>query len=143
MKAIDQQIASMREEIERLQAISNEYDRLQASGPVSVWYVGCSENNSGGRYWMSENDYAGLEMSGWTIDRSQRSFYKAFTAASEAIAEDMGKASFNESTDQYADSEGCICCGRPFRFDSVESPDKLWFVDLDPEYAWPKLPLPK
>lgn len=94
-----------------------------------------SSNNSGGSWWLSDEDWINLENAGWKVrwgwfnsDYSDRKFnsYKEaeenrflWALASEAEfngTEEEAIASFEDITWQDADEEGCNCCGRPHSF---------------------------
>jgi hypothetical protein len=76
-----------------------------------------SENNSGGDWWLSKEQYEKLFKAGWkpgttAYDDSIRSCSKDFETFSEAIEE------WEELTGEDASAEGCDCCGPPYSFSS-------------------------
>lgn len=91
---------------------------INAADPVIL--VKYSSNNSGGRWWLNDEDWENLEKAGWQVDwiadggrwLGARAQYarKAFNSVSEAILE------FEAVTKCYASDEGCNCCGPPHSF---------------------------
>ena len=91
-----------------------------------------SSNNSGGSWWLEDQDWRNLEAAGWTIEWAAdsdthnkfsevqntarwlgalaTSAYKDFESIEDAIQEWEG------ITGQSADEEGCSCCGGPHDF---------------------------
>lgn len=91
-----------------------------------------NSNNSGGRWWLKDEDWLALEASGWDVEwhakKPEGSIMrgnsegrwlgglatgasKDFETLKEAISE------FEEITGQDAMDEGCNCCGPPHRFE--------------------------
>ena len=67
------------------------------------------ENNSGGSWWLSYEQWAALRADpGWT-DFERRS--AVFLGSEDAAIE-----SFERITGEKASTIGCTCCGRPFNF---------------------------
>ena len=77
-----------------------------------------SSNNSGGSWWLSDEDWKNLEAAGWKVawrepkylDALATSASKDFPSVEDAIRE------WEEVTGQYASDEGCECCGPPHSF---------------------------
>jgi hypothetical protein len=77
-----------------------------------------STNNSGGDWWLTDDDWRNLEKAGWEVDwREERWLGALATRASkhnttlrEAIAE------WETITGQYSNELGCGCCGAPHYF---------------------------
>ena len=85
-------------------------------------------NNSGGDWWLKDEDWYNLEKAGWKIDWYKdekdilgkkrerwlgalaRGAEKEFNTPKEAIIE------FEKITGQDASAEGCNCCGPPHSF---------------------------
>jgi hypothetical protein len=101
-----------------------------------------TSNNSGGRWWLKDEDWRALEEADWTVqwvkdepptgfrdgDSSDRWLgalamraSKSFETPAEAIRE------FERVTGQKATDEGCNCCGAPHTFS--------WSVRGQHEYA--------
>lgn len=100
-------IAALEEEKNKISSLPDDYKEFK---------VGCSENNSGGYFWLTTEDYKGLVREGFTVFPKNRTFYKVASARTEDEAIMMVKADFNSATTFDADDEGCNCCGRPFYF---------------------------
>lgn len=104
-----------------------------------------SSNNSGGSWWLTDQDWYDLEKAGWKVewikDRADEfalrpdkdgrflgslAVYakKVFTANSEASAEDKAVADWTDITGQSASEQGCNCCGQPHSF---------WVEKVEPE----------
>ena len=88
-------------------------------------------NNSGGGWWLSDQDWLALELAGWTVDwkAGQASpvtgkLYKegrwlgalATEASKEFSSLEDARAEFAEITKQDPDDDGCECCGPPHYF---------------------------
>ena len=75
-------------------------------------------NNSGGEFWLADEDWEALEKAGWIVNwHDKRRFgtpayeaEKEFNTIKEAIDE------FEKITNQEASAEGCECCGPPHEF---------------------------
>lgn len=82
-------------------------------------------NNSGGSWWLKDQDWFNLEKAGWTVDwfknnpsyKSERwlgglasGAYKENISLKKAIEE------FEDITNQSVYEEGCECCGQPHNF---------------------------
>ena len=107
-------------------------------------YVEYNSNNSGGSWWLSDEDWAALERAGWIIvwrwfdpdykDRTEAGFprlvlngepvgtdwlgAKATYAFRVGLSLDDAIAEWERVVGQDAYEEGCPCCGRPHSFSS-------------------------
>jgi hypothetical protein len=98
-------------------------------------------NNSGGSWWLEDQDWLALEAAGWQVhwvkDDPERmkwecaktgrwlgalatSASKDFESPGEAIRE------FERITMQNTSNEGCNCCGAPHNFSWGEGADHTW-----------------
>lgn len=81
-----------------------------------------SANNSGGVDWLDDKDWQALEDGGWVIDKEfliggrYHDAEKDFPVENEDDAIELAKRDFNRLTGQWADDEGCPCCGPPHNF---------------------------
>lgn len=77
-----------------------------------------SSNNSGGGWWLSDENWKALEKAGWAVEWKKEKWLgalatsasKDFPTVAEAIRE------FESVTAQDASDEGCNCCGPPHSF---------------------------
>lgn len=97
-----------------------------------------SSNNSGGGWWLKDEDWRALEAAGWTVDWYAKregmvlggpdkegrwlgglaaGASKDFPSMRDAILE------FERITNQTASDEGCNCCGPPHSFSTGEGQD--------------------
>jgi hypothetical protein len=93
---------------------------------ITVKYL---SNNSGGSWWLKDEDWEALEAAGWrvkwqsehaTMPSAKRTGRWLGALATEAEVdvehpEDAIRA-FEKITGQVASDEGCNCCGAPHRF---------------------------
>lgn len=127
------------EKLREIQELESERDDMEHSNEsLKNYKVGCSENNSGGRFWLKAKDYKSLRDNGFVIFPEQRGFYKELVARSEKEAIAAVKASFNDSTSFDADAEGCNCCGEPFYFSLPHSEDNKFYWET-PDLKYPHL----
>ncbi|QDH93008.1 hypothetical protein SEA_STEPHIG9_61 [Mycobacterium phage Stephig9] len=85
-----------------------------------------SSNNSGGSWWLTDDDWFALERAGWVInwyrDDSLNGGRERFLGALASSAflpnstEDEAIQSFENVTGLYTDAQGCDCCGPPHYF---------------------------
>ena len=122
-KYTERQISDLQTKLDALKLTLSAEDEA-ILGSTSVYKVGCSENNSGGSFWLCAEDYDGLEMKGFTVFRDNRGFYKEVMAPDEDIAIHLVKEDFYEATNYTGDEEGCNCCGQPFYFDAHKMGDE-------------------
>ncbi len=78
-----------------------------------------SSNNSGGDWWLTEQDWLNLEKAGWVVvwqdwlgSKAKRAFYLCNTLK-EAVA------NWEAITSKDSKDEGCPCCGNPHDFYTV------------------------
>lgn len=90
-----------------------------------------STNNSGGSWWLSDDDWRNLAAAGWIVDwvanNPDRYFSGdrwlgalATSALRPALSEEDAIAEWEQITGQSADDEGCECCGEPHYFSQVD-----------------------
>jgi hypothetical protein len=105
------------------------------------WYeVEYSSNNSGGSFWLSDDDWYALRDAGWDVDWVAESEFhqryhpgevrsmgalamnasKTVQAPDESYAYRMVVDEFERITNEYANEHGCSCCGPPHNFYSSE-----------------------
>lgn len=90
-----------------------------------------SSNNSGGTWWLSDEDWYNLEKAGWTVKWvKDQEYYKKWSSLKdgrwlgclakpssiEAESIDVAIAKWEHVTGQNAEDEGCECCGQPHYF---------------------------
>jgi hypothetical protein len=82
-----------------------------------------SSNNSGGSFWLSDEDWKNLEAAGWKVEWQKAHFLGtlATSASFECETPDEGIASFVAVTGQDPWAEGCNCCGAPHHFSYTDS----------------------
>ena len=91
--------------------------------------INYSSNNSGGSWWLSDEDWLALEKAGWDVDwykdrgddpRDYKDGRFMGALATEASKDfptmDKAIAEFEAITREDAYAEGCSCCGRPHDF---------------------------
>ena len=69
------------------------------------------ENNSGGAWWLNEEQYEALVEAGWV-----RSGYNKRTATKKFDSLEEGIKEWEELTGENSNNVGCKCCGRPYQF---------------------------
>jgi hypothetical protein len=89
-----------------------------------------SSNNSGGNWWLKDEDWLNLASAGWNVewvkDSEQHQKYLgsddrwlgalATSASKEFDSEKDAIYEWEKVTGQNADDEGCACCGQPHNF---------------------------
>lgn len=89
-----------------------------------------SHNNSGGRWWLSDQNWTELETNGWTVRWFETDeFYKervdedgrwlgalATDASKRFASADEGVREWSSLTGERASDVGCNCCGPPHSF---------------------------
>lgn len=89
-------------------------------------------NNSGGGWWLSDEDWFNLEKAGWVVHWAKdKKFYGGRSLADEdgrwlgalatgahrdGLPEELAVAEWMYVTGENADAEGCPCCGSPHYF---------------------------
>lgn len=98
-----------------------------------------SSNNSGGSWWLADEDWLALEKAGWKIewyaDREGRLVKQdRFLGALASYAVRENVASIGEAieewesiTGEFASALGCSCCGPPHNFTLYDDNDN--YVD--------------
>lgn len=99
-------------------------------------------NNSGGGWWLTDEDWLALEAAGWEVRWYKNDpFFMRFVdefgvprerflgaLAGSAIRRGLSKsdviAEFEQITGQNSDAIGCECCGPPHRFDERDDDAK-------------------
>jgi hypothetical protein len=103
--------------------------------PLKIYTVEYSSNNSGGSWWLSDEDWKALEKAGWNVhwekdnnpiggtDKDGRWLGALATGADIKVnTYDMSDAfkqaveSWRTATGQNPGAEGCNCCGSPHSF---------------------------
>lgn len=96
-----------------------------------------SSNNSGGRWWLKDEDWKALEAAGWKVrwyKDDLKEFCKpgpdgrwlgalASTASKEGVTLGEAISEWERVTGQDSSELGCACCGSPHSF-SVYEGDK-------------------
>ena len=77
-----------------------------------------SSNNSGGKWWLSDEDWKALEAAGWDVKWRSSPWLGALAteAFREAVSVDVAKAEWEHVVGKDADASGCRCCGEPHWF---------------------------
>lgn len=89
-----------------------------------------SSNNSGGSWWLTDEDWKALEEAGWKVDwvkdrkdqlfggGSSGRWLGALATSASIEVEDPVEAirQFEQITGQDTSDEGCNCCGPPHSF---------------------------
>ena len=95
-------------------------------------YVKLDQNNSGGSFWLNDQQFDALLADGWVVADQRREATYGRAAQNLAIdipvkdpqtAVTVAKIEFGRVTGFDPDDEGCNCCGQPFYFDSVAPGD--------------------
>lgn len=75
-------------------------------------------NNSGGHWWLKDDDWKALEKAGWVVHWKPERWLGALATSAEIECETPQEAirSFEAATGQNAADEGCNCCGAPHAF---------------------------
>lgn len=91
-------------------------------------YIKMRENNSGGSFWLTEQNYKDLFALGWEgegIDPTNR--YDGRVLINRVLSKRMALAQFEDVTGYSPDEEGCECCGQPFYFVEYDDEDNpIW-----------------
>lgn len=89
-------------------------------------YIEFSENNSGGSFWLSEENYQALKDIGWEgegIVPGER--YAGRTLTRTGVSRRVALAEFEDATGWSPYEEGCDCCGQPFNFYEYDENGKM------------------
>ncbi len=77
--------------------------------------VDFSENNSGGSWWLGQDQYKALIEAGWEAGRT--SYDGSIRGATRrGLSEEDAIAEWERITGADANARGCDCCGQPFSF---------------------------
>lgn len=99
-----------------------------------------THNNSGGSWWLTDDDWRNLEKAGWTVEWSRDGDPEwgvedgrwlgalATRAWIETDDPDEAVRKWGQITGQNPHDEGCNCCGQPH-----------WFSYTDDEGRWHSL----
>ena len=111
-------------------------------------YVHYSSNNSGGHWWLKDDDWRALETAGWEIEwvRDDPFFQKlgksdrwlgalASAATRRGLPLDDAIAEFERITHNCATDPGCKCCGQPHVFVEYDDNDKIVRFGPDAKYG--------
>jgi len=87
-------------------------------------------NNSGGGWWLTDENWKALEDEGWAVDwvpdrwlgALATTAKKKFNNPYDAISE------FERITGQDASAEGCNCCGEPHNFSYSDEDGKIHYT---------------
>lgn len=104
-------------------------------------WVEYSSNNSGGSWWLTDEDWKNLEAAGWEVDwvKYQKDrFFKgddptrflgalATSAKRYGLSLGMAKAEFEDVTGANVDDNGCNCCGKPHEFYAYDSEGNMYW----------------
>lgn len=93
--------------------------------------VSYSSNNSGGRWWLNDDNWRDLEAAGWIVRWIREvEYYEGAERLLGALAMeaflpfstlDEALESFIDITGEDPDDAGCSCCGRPHDFAEVQN----------------------
>lgn len=104
-----------------------------------------SSNNSGGEWWLTDEDWKKLEQAGWEVEwikdsdlpiyGGEERFLGALAVEAKRVGLDKDDAitEWEDITGKYAWAEGCSCCGRPHDFWEREEEEiiEAAFVEKD------------
>ena len=86
-----------------------------------------SSNNSGGSWWLCDDDWKAMESAGWIVEWKPGGgrWLGALATTASIPAADMDDAKrivreWEALTNQSAADEGCNCCGKPHYFTLVD-----------------------
>lgn len=93
-------------------------------------HIKYSSNNSGGSWWLTDQNWLDLEKAGWKVKwvkddpywKGQDRFLNALalSATREGLSMKMAVAEFEDITGQDSWDEGCSCCGQPHEFYEID-----------------------
>lgn len=135
-KYTEREIEDLKEQVALLEGRLAEERRLMAESDSKFYRVGCSENNSGGAFWLKDRHYEAMDKAGFDIIRDveknyyRRGFAVTVAAPNEKIAEFIAKEKFYDATGFTGDEQGCNCCGQPFYFEVIASDKTFWWEDV-------------
>lgn len=93
-------------------------------------YIEYSSNNSGGDWWLTDQNWKDLERAGWEVDWISDEKDTVFNdvggerflgalatrARRHGVSLRVAKAEFEDVTGEDPDAGGCDCCGQPHYF---------------------------
>jgi hypothetical protein len=129
-KYTEREIEGLKNKLFLLENQLEEERRLMSASGSTFYRVGCSENNSGGSFWLKESHYEAMKNAGFDTVRDgyySRCFAVTVAAPNEDIAERVAKAKFYDATGYTGDEEGCNCCGRPFYFTVIAADETFYW----------------
>lgn len=123
---------NMQETLELLRAEVKRLEGLLSArrGKEPIINVRYSSNNSGGHWWLNDEDWLNLEKAGWEVkwfktDPHYQEWHPGDDRFLDALAQEavrrnttMGEAiaEWSRITGQDPEEEGCPCCGQPHSF---------------------------
>lgn len=77
-----------------------------------------SSNNSGGSFWLSDQNWRDLEAAGWTVEWCKERWLGtlATRASREGLTLGAAIAEWEDVTGENSSDLGCSCCGTPHSF---------------------------
>lgn len=124
--------ALIREVAEKEAEIADLRSKLVAmqEGGGKVMNVKYSSNNSGGSWWLNDDDWKNLEKAGWKVgwfktDKDWQQWHPgddrflgglAMEATRYGVTMAHAIEEWSRITGQNPDEEGCSCCGAPHSF---------------------------
>jgi hypothetical protein len=89
-------------------------------------YVEYDTNNSGGSWWLSDEDWKNLEKAGWEVSWKKKRWLGALAtgAVRRGLSLEDAISEWESVTGQDPADEGCNCCGNPHNFTEYYSEDK-------------------
>ena len=108
-----------------------------------------SSNNSGGRWWLTDDDWYNLEKAGWKVDWAKNIAQKYFKADENgrwlgALAKSAtrhgldlieAKDEWERVTRKSSTEPGCPCCGQPHSFTEYDDNGKYVRSGPDIDYV--------
>lgn len=104
-------------------------DQMLQGLPIGTEYVEYSSNNSGGDWWLKDEDWKALEAAGWVIHwikdapdpytkKTEERWLGALAKEAHRVGLTMGQAiaEWERVTGQNSADLGCACCGAPHSF---------------------------
>ena len=79
-------------------------------------YVEYITNNSGGSWWLSDDDWKALEAAGWRVEWRRFLGSSAQRATRQGLKKKEAIDEWKRVTGQNPKEKGCECCGQPHNF---------------------------
>lgn len=81
-------------------------------------YVQYTSNNSGGSWWLNDEQWKQLENAGWEVEWLKERWLGALAKYAKLKTDKLALAieSFEQATGLRANEPGCSCCGQPHWF---------------------------